>query len=231
MAVASARAGNVIGGGDWSDDRLLPDAVRAWTTKQPLVVRRPLAVRPWQHVLEPLAGYMVLAQKLWDQPELAGSYNFGPLASGAVTVGEVVELARRAFGTGEVRYSAELKGPVESEWLALDAEKARTVLGVAPVLTLAASYRAHHGMVSRSNRRCRRLRTLRGGYCRLRNAFSGSVRENASLTTLVCAALLLPLRLPRNSCGPLSWLKQSRRPESCAQPGGASRTRQWPRIS
>ena len=72
VAVASARAGNVIGGGDWSEDRLIPDAVRAWQAGQPLEVRRPQAIRPWQHVLEPLAGYLTLAHKLWEQPDTGG---------------------------------------------------------------------------------------------------------------------------------------------------------------
>src|SRR4029079_9453459 len=78
VAVASARAGNVIGGGDWSADRLFPDAVRAWRGGETLRVRRPGAVRPWQHVLEPVFGYLVLAQRLWERPSLAGAYNFGP---------------------------------------------------------------------------------------------------------------------------------------------------------
>ncbi|MGE8671871.1 MAG: GDP-mannose 4,6-dehydratase, partial [Achromobacter kerstersii] len=72
VAIATARAGNVIGGGDWSVDRLLPDAVRAWRDNGDLHIRRPDSVRPWQHVLEPLAGYLTLAQALWDQPALAG---------------------------------------------------------------------------------------------------------------------------------------------------------------
>ena len=78
VAVATARSGNVIGGGDWSDDRLIPDAIRAWDAGRALVIRHPEAVRPWQHVLEPLAGYMILASKLWERPSLADAYNFGP---------------------------------------------------------------------------------------------------------------------------------------------------------
>ncbi len=135
-AVASARAGNVIGGGDWSDDRLIPDAVRAWQARQPMQVRRPGAVRPWQHVLEPLAGYLALAQALWEQPALAGAYNFGPDADGAAAVREVVELARAVYGAGEVVYGDGSEGPHEAAWLALDNAKARATLGVAPVLTL-----------------------------------------------------------------------------------------------
>jgi len=137
VAVASARAGNVIGGGDWSEDRLIPDAVRAWQAGQVLQVRRPLAVRPWQHVLEPLFGYLTLAQRLWEQSAPAEAYNFGPDAGAAVSVGEVIELARRAFGRGQVRYGDGTDGPYESAWLALDASKAQAVLGVASILSLA----------------------------------------------------------------------------------------------
>lgn len=150
VAVASARAGNVIGGGDWSEDRLIPDAVRAWPAGRSLEVRRPQAVRPWQHVLEPLAGYLTLARRLWEQPALAGCYNFGPETGNTATVRELVELARRAFGAGDVRYGDGSEGPHESGWLALEIAKARTTLGVTPTLTLAqavnqtmAWYRAH----------------------------------------------------------------------------------------
>ena len=137
VAVVSARAGNVIGGGDWSEDRLIPDAVRAWQAGQVLQVRRPLAVRPWQHVLEPLFGYLTLAQRLWEQSAPAEAYNFGPDASAAVSVGEVIELARRAFGRGQVQYGDGTDGAYESAWLALNASKAQAVLGVAPILSLA----------------------------------------------------------------------------------------------
>jgi len=132
VAVASARAGNVIGGGDWSDDRLIPDAMRAWQSGQPLEIRRPQAIRPWQHVLEPLAGYLTLAQKLWEQPGLAGTYNFGPETSEAATVREVVQLARTAYGAGEVIYGDGTVGPHEAGCLSLEIAKARRVLGVRP---------------------------------------------------------------------------------------------------
>lgn len=132
MAVASARAGNVIGGGDWAEDRLIPDAVRAWQAGLPLEIRRPQATRPWQHVLEPLAAYLTLAQKLWEQPELAGAYNFGPETSEAATVRGVVELARTAYGSGQVQYADGLAGPHEAGWLALEVAKSRVLLGVKP---------------------------------------------------------------------------------------------------
>jgi CDP-glucose 4,6-dehydratase len=132
IAVASARAGNVIGGGDWSEDRLIPDAVRAWNAKQILEVRRPHAIRPWQHVLEPLFGYIILAEKLWDKPELTGAYNFGPESGQAATVQEVIELARSAYGHGEIDYGDGTQGPHEAGWLGLEIAKARTLLGIIP---------------------------------------------------------------------------------------------------
>jgi CDP-glucose 4,6-dehydratase len=151
VAVSSGRAGNVIGGGDWSEDRLIPDAVRAWQAGQRVEVRRPHAIRPWQHVLEPLAAYLTLAHKLWEQPALAGAYNFGPESSEAATVRELVELARVAYGGGEVRYGDGTEGPHEAGWLALDVAKAQVGLGVRPHWTLAqavtqtmAWYRAQH---------------------------------------------------------------------------------------
>lgn len=132
LAVASARAGNVIGGGDWSADRLLPDAVRAWRDDGDLHVRRPQSVRPWQHVLEPLAGYLTLAEKLWHAPALADAYNFGPDAAEAAPVRTVVDLALSAYGKGRVVYAEQIEGPHEAGLLTLDTSKARAVLNVAP---------------------------------------------------------------------------------------------------
>jgi CDP-glucose 4,6-dehydratase len=132
VALASARAGNVIGGGDWSEDRLIPDAIRAWSTGSTLEIRRPSAIRPWQHVLEPLCGYLVLAEALWSGPELAGSYNFGPQTHEAATVRDVIERARKVWGGGDVRYGDGTEGPHEAGWLALEIAKARIALGVTP---------------------------------------------------------------------------------------------------
>ena len=132
VAVASARAGNVIGGGDWSRDRLIPDAVRAWQNGRTLEVRNPEAIRPWQHVLEPLAGYVALARNLWQQPALAGAYNFGPEINQSATVREVVEIARARYGLGEVRYGSSSDGPHESGSLALEISKSAQTLGVRP---------------------------------------------------------------------------------------------------
>lgn len=136
VALAGTRAGNVIGGGDWSAERLIPDAIRAWSNKLPLEIRRPQATRPWQHVLEPLSAYLVLAQKLWERPELAGAYNFGPQTHEAATVREVVQWAKAAFRqTGmpcDVQWGDGTQGPHEAAWLALEIAKARTVLGIQP---------------------------------------------------------------------------------------------------
>jgi CDP-glucose 4,6-dehydratase len=132
VAVASARAGNVIGGGDWSEDRLIPDAVRAWAKGATLEVRRPAATRPWQHVLDPLAAYLRLAEQLSRQPLLAGAYNFGPETHDATTVRDVVEMARSAYGEGTIAWGDGTHGPHEAGWLALEIAKARTTLGVRP---------------------------------------------------------------------------------------------------
>lgn len=133
VAVASARAGNVIGGGDWSEDRIIPDAVKAWRNDMPLEVRRPDAVRPWQHVLEPLAGYLSLAQKLWHEPALAGSFNFGPDPHKAASVRKVIQLARASYGKGEVCYQQVRNGPHEAGTLTLEVAKAKNVLGHKPL--------------------------------------------------------------------------------------------------
>lgn len=132
VAIASARAGNVIGGGDWSADRLIPDAVRAWQSGQPVIIRNPNATRPWQHVLEPLAGYLVLAQRLWDQSELAGAYNFGPPTHEAVSVKDVLELASSSYQSSSICYENSTNSWHEAGWLTLETARTRHVLGVQP---------------------------------------------------------------------------------------------------
>lgn len=141
VAVASARAGNVIGGGDWSEDRLIPDAIRAWQSGQILEIRSPDAIRPWQHVLEPLAGYLILAEKLWHQPSLAGAYNFGPETNDAATVREVVEIARGVHGSGKAIYNDNIDKPYEAGVLTLDVAKSRNILGVKPRWSLSDAIR------------------------------------------------------------------------------------------
>lgn len=139
VAVASARAGNVIGGGDWSEDRLIPDAVRAWQSGATLEIRRPESVRPWQHVLEPLSAYLVLAEQLWQQPELAAAYNFGPDSADAASVRSVIEQARQAYGRGSVQWGDATEGPHEADLLMLDNSLSRHRLGIAPRWTLSAA--------------------------------------------------------------------------------------------
>lgn len=152
VAVATARAGNVIGGGDWSQDRLLPDAVRAWERGVTLHIRHPEATRPWQHVLEPLAAYLRLAEVLWQQPERAGAYNFGPLPHEAATVKNVIKLASSPYPSSTTSYHNHSDGPHEARWLALETAQARSLLGVQPRWPLAiaisrtmAWYRAQQG--------------------------------------------------------------------------------------
>lgn len=151
VALAAVRAGNVIGGGDWSKDRILPDAVRAWEQGKPLVVRNPEATRPWQHVLEPLAAYLHLAEALFHSPSLAGDYNFGPPPDQKTNVRKVVQLAKDAFGAGEIRWGVGEAGPHEAQTLSLNNQKATQVLGILPVWTLEEAvvrtmkwYRKHH---------------------------------------------------------------------------------------
>lgn len=132
LAVASARAGNVIGGGDWAQDRLIPDAVRAWSAGQELVIRNPYATRPWQHVIEPLAAYLCLAERLWRAPQLAGAYNFGPLSHEAASVGDVIKIASNSYPESACSYQNDSEDLHEAGWLALDTAHARQALGVAP---------------------------------------------------------------------------------------------------
>lgn len=136
VATASARAGNVIAGGDWSADRLIPDAIRAWQSGTSLEVRRPNAVRPWQHVLDPLYGYIRLAEALWHQPELSGAYNFGPSPLEVASVRSVINQARQAYGSGTVIYHDALEGPHEAGLLSLDPSHTYAQLGIKPLWSL-----------------------------------------------------------------------------------------------
>ena len=128
VTIAVARAGNVIGGGDWAEDRLLPDAIRVWQRGEVLQVRRPDAVRPWQHVLEPLSAYLCLAQYAYAHPEAGVAWNFGP--TDAASVREVVQIARAGFGRGEIDFASEISGPHEAALLALDVARAQRELGI-----------------------------------------------------------------------------------------------------
>jgi CDP-glucose 4,6-dehydratase len=134
--LASARAGNVIGGGDWGEDRLLPDIMRAALAGEAVRVRNPNSIRPWQHVLNPLSGYLVLAQALWDSPEHACGWNFGPPEQDARPVGWVVERASELW-PGGVRWTLDDgPHPHEARYLKLDSSRARSRLGWRPALGL-----------------------------------------------------------------------------------------------
>ena len=125
-ALASARAGNVIGGGDWAKDRLLPDLVRAFMQSEPAVIRYPEALRPWQHVLDPLCGYLLLAQALWhDSQNFAEAWNFGPDESDGHQVAWLVERAVAEWGAGAAWQRGATAHPHEANLLRLDTSKAR----------------------------------------------------------------------------------------------------------
>jgi CDP-glucose 4,6-dehydratase len=137
VALASARAGNVIGGGDWATDRLIPDMVRALSAGEPVRIRNPGAVRPWQHVLEPLAGYLALAERLTEDGEsCAEAWNFGPPDDSAVPVQWVVEKLVDRWGGGADWTVDGGEHPHEANYLKLDCSKARQILGFKPRLTL-----------------------------------------------------------------------------------------------
>lgn len=134
--VASARAGNVIGGGDWSADRLIPDIVKAFSVGEEVVIRMPEAIRPWQHVLEPLSGYLTLAQRLaTGNGEVAEGWNFGPAESDARPVGWMVEQMAKRWGDG-ADFRIERDGPHEAKLLKLDCSKAQARLDWRPRLGL-----------------------------------------------------------------------------------------------
>src|SRR4051794_7614604 len=135
--VASARAGNVIGGGDWAVDRIVPDLARAAESGTPTVIRRPQSVRPWQHVLEPLGGYLLLAHRATSEGQrFPGPWNFGPPVEQSVSVGELVERLRRRWPEVAVEYRADNNGPYEAAVLRLDCTKAWKELGWRPALGL-----------------------------------------------------------------------------------------------
>jgi CDP-glucose 4,6-dehydratase len=136
-AVASVRAGNVIGGGDWAEDRLAADIMRALLAGDEPVIRNPDAVRPWQHVLDPLHGYLLVAEHLIRTPPAAPeAWNFGPDAAGEVSVRRVADMLSGLWGGGPVRTVSQANAPHEAHVLRLDSGKARRELGWAPRLPL-----------------------------------------------------------------------------------------------
>lgn len=131
--IASARAGNVIGGGDWSEDRLIPDAIKAFERNLPLAIRNPKSIRPWQHVFEPLSGYLILAQKLYEQgSEFSSGWNFGPQDDDHRTVQEVIEFLIDRWNGPALWKKEDADQPHEANLLKLDCTKAHTHLGWMP---------------------------------------------------------------------------------------------------
>jgi CDP-glucose 4,6-dehydratase len=137
IAVATARAGNVIGGGDWAKDRLVPDIMLAFENNRPASIRNPSSVRPWQHVLEPLSGYLLLAEKLCAEPATySQAWNFGPLDDDAKSVGWVVETMAKKWGKDASWLFDEGDHPHEAHYLKLDISKSRQCLGWSPSWSL-----------------------------------------------------------------------------------------------
>jgi len=137
VGLATVRAGNVIGGGDWSEDRLVPDAMRAFLRRESLVIRNPQSVRPWQHVLEPLRGYLGLAERLYHEPgRFRGAWNFGPCDEDAIPVAALVEKLIKHLGSGDWRSQQDREHLPETHQLRLDSARAGLLLGWRPAFTI-----------------------------------------------------------------------------------------------
>lgn len=136
-SIASVRAGNVIGGGDWAQDRIVPDCIKALEAERPITIRNPKAVRPWQHVLEPLSGYLLLACKMWEDPADYGEgWNFGPRSTSISTVWEMASKVITYYGSGRLEDLSDPNAPHEANLLMLDISKAKFRLGWEPRLDL-----------------------------------------------------------------------------------------------
>ncbi len=137
VALASARAGNVVGGGDWARDRLIPDLLTGFSTGRRPVIRFPNSIRPWQHVMEPLAGYLMLAEKLWrGEARFAAGWNFGPDEHDARPVNWIADRLAQAWGGGAGWDKSDLPQPHEAGYLKLDSTRARAELGWSPTWPL-----------------------------------------------------------------------------------------------
>lgn len=137
VSLASVRAGNVIGGGDWAKDRIIPDCIRALETTKVIDIRSPKAVRPWEHVLEPLSGYMLLAKKMWENPtEYCEGWNFGPEAESVSTVWDVASALVENYGYGKLVDSSNPNAVHEAKLLMLNINKAKTRLGWKPKMNM-----------------------------------------------------------------------------------------------
>ncbi|MDR3287098.1 MAG: CDP-glucose 4,6-dehydratase [Prevotellaceae bacterium] len=136
-SIASARAGNVIGGGDWTKDRIIPDCIRAIEANAAIEIRNPKAIRPWQHVLEPLSGYLLLAQKMWENPvDYCEGWNFGPVTNSIANVWEIANQIVSNYGKGELKNIKTNDNLHEAQLLTLDIKKAQSRLNWNPRLSL-----------------------------------------------------------------------------------------------
>jgi CDP-glucose 4,6-dehydratase len=141
VAIATARAGNVIGGGDWSEDRLIPDLIRGFGSGKPVLIRNPKAIRPWQHVLDPLLGYIMLAEQLLaGRTEVASAFNFGPDDAEEWQVERIATKLAAMWGEGASWSGDSSESVHEANTLRLDSRKARTVLGWQPRLSLETAF-------------------------------------------------------------------------------------------
>jgi len=137
VSIASVRAGNVIGGGDWAKDRIIPDCIRALEGTKTIDIRSPKAVRPWEHVLEPLSGYLLLAKRLWESPtEYCEGWNFGPEQKSVLTVWEMASAIVESFGYGVLRDVSDPNALHEANLLMLNIDKAKKQLGWKPRLNV-----------------------------------------------------------------------------------------------
>ena len=137
VSLASVRAGNVIGGGDWALDRIIPDCIKAIEVGEPILIRNKNAVRPWQHVLEPLSGYMLLARKMWEEPtKYCEGWNFGPRAESISTVWDVASKIIASYGKGELKDMSNPNAVHEANLLMLDISKAKFKLGWEPRMNI-----------------------------------------------------------------------------------------------
>lgn len=137
VSLASVRAGNVIGGGDWALDRIIPDCIKALEQDKVIDIRSPKAIRPWEHVLEPLSGYLLLAKKQWEHPtEFCEGWNFGPESESVSTVWEVATELIKNYGKGELKDSSDPNAVHEAKLLMLDITKAKTKLGWKPRMNM-----------------------------------------------------------------------------------------------